>query len=31
MMIARPNFDWAPTDELIHVTLDGLMHGLVAD
>lgn len=31
MMIARPNFEWAPTDELIHVTLDGLMHGLVAD
>ena len=31
MMIARPNFAWAPTDELISVTLDGLMHGLVAD
>lgn len=31
MMIARPNFEWAPTDELIEVTLDGLMHGLVAD
>jgi AcrR family transcriptional regulator len=31
MMIARPNFEWAPTDELIQVTLDGLMHGLVAD
>ncbi|WP_312166263.1 TetR/AcrR family transcriptional regulator [Phenylobacterium sp.] len=31
MMIARPNFEWAPTDDLIQVTLDGLMHGLVAD
>ncbi|KQW71418.1 TetR family transcriptional regulator [Phenylobacterium sp. Root77] len=31
MMIARPKFEWAPTDELIQVTLEGLMHGLVAD
>ncbi len=31
LMINRPNFGWAPTDELIEVTLDGLMHGLVAD
>lgn len=31
LMINRPNFAWAPTDELIEVTLDGLMHGLVAD
>lgn len=31
LTITRPNFDWAPTDELIAVTVDGLMHGLVAD
>ena len=31
LMINRPNFGWAPTDELIEVTLDGLMYGLVAD
>lgn len=31
LMINRPNFEWAPTDELIEVTLDGLMYGLVAD
>lgn len=29
--ITRPNFGWAPREELIAVTLDGLMHGLVAD
>ncbi|MDO8910270.1 MAG: TetR/AcrR family transcriptional regulator [Phenylobacterium sp.] len=31
LMIGRPNFDWAPVDEVIQVTLDGLMHGLVID
>ncbi|MFN3514666.1 MAG: TetR/AcrR family transcriptional regulator [Phenylobacterium sp.] len=31
LLINRPNFEWAPTDELLSVTLDGLMHGLVAD
>ncbi len=31
LVINRPNFAWAPIDELIEVTLDGLMHGLVAD
>jgi AcrR family transcriptional regulator len=31
LMVNRPNFGWAPTDELIQVTLDGLLHGLVAD
>ncbi len=31
LMITRPNFGWAPTDEVIAVTLEGLMHGLVAD
>lgn len=28
---ARPTFGWAPQDELINVTLDGLLHGLIAD
>lgn len=31
LMVNRPNFGWAPTDELLEVTLDGLMYGLVAD
>jgi AcrR family transcriptional regulator len=31
LMINRPNFSWAPTDELISVTLDGLLHGLTTD
>ena len=31
LMITRPKFDWAPTDELLAVTLEGLMHGLLAD
>ena len=31
LMVTRPGFDWAPTDELLGVTLDGLMHGLVTD
>ena len=28
---SRPNFAWADRDELIKVTLDGLLHGLVID
>lgn len=28
---ARPLFEWAPQEELINVTLDGLMNGLVSD
>lgn len=31
LLITRPGFDWAPTEELMSVTLDGLMHGLVTD
>ncbi|MBT9472169.1 MAG: TetR/AcrR family transcriptional regulator [Pseudomonadota bacterium] len=31
LMVNRPNFGWAPTEELIEVTLDGLMYGLVVD
>ena len=31
LMITRPNFGWAPTDELLAVTLDSLMYGLLAD
>lgn len=27
----RRTFEWAPQDELINVTLDGLLHGLIAD
>jgi hypothetical protein len=30
-MITRPNFDWAPADELTTLLLEGLLHGLVAD
>ncbi|WP_374655396.1 TetR/AcrR family transcriptional regulator [Phenylobacterium sp.] len=29
--VTRPKFAWAPREELISVTLDGLLHGLVAD
>ena len=31
LLIVRPGFPWAPTEELLSVTLDGLMHGLVTD
>jgi AcrR family transcriptional regulator len=31
LVIARPAFEWASQDELIAVTLDGLLHGLIAD
>lgn len=31
LMAARPGFPWAPQDELIQVTLEGLMNGLVID
>jgi hypothetical protein len=31
MMTSRPDFGWAPKDELIEVTLDGLLNGLVVD
>jgi len=31
MMASRPNFEWADREELIQVTLDGLLHGLVVD
>jgi AcrR family transcriptional regulator len=31
MMASRPNFEWTDRDELIQVTLDGLLHGLVVD
>lgn len=31
LLAARPGFQWAPQDELIQVTLDGLMSGLVID
>lgn len=31
LMITKPDFGWAPQDELRKVTLDGLLYGLVAD
>lgn len=31
LLSARPNFGWAAQEELIQVTLDGLMNGLVVD
>jgi len=31
LLAARPNFPWADREELIQVTLDGLLNGLVVD
>src|SRR3546814_10649561 len=31
LLAARPAFAWADRQDLIQVTLDGLLHGLVAD
>ncbi len=31
LMITKPDFDWAPPEELTKVMLDGLLHGLIAD
>jgi len=31
LMASRPRFGWAEPDELIQVTLEGLLHGLVVD
>ncbi|HEX4712257.1 TetR/AcrR family transcriptional regulator [Phenylobacterium sp.] len=31
LLASRPNFKWADRDELIQVTLDGLLNGLVVD
>lgn len=31
LMIARPTFEWADREELMRVTLDGLLNGLVID
>lgn len=31
LLATRPNFDWADRGELIEVTLDGLINGLVVD
>jgi len=31
LLTARPNFGWADREELIEVTLDGLINGLVVD
>ena len=31
LLCGRPNFKWAPTEDLMAVTLEGLMNGLIAD
>ena len=31
LLIARPNFEWADREELMQVTLDGVLNGLVID
>ncbi|MEW5686168.1 MAG: TetR/AcrR family transcriptional regulator [Pseudomonadota bacterium] len=31
LMISRPNFEWTDRQELMTITLDGLLHGLVID
>ena len=31
LMISKPDFDWAPPEQLMGVMLDGLLHGLIAD
>ncbi len=31
LLITRPNFEWADREELMQVTLDGLLNGLVID
>lgn len=31
LLINRPNFEWADREELLQVTLDGLLNGLVID
>lgn len=31
LMISRPNFGWTDQEELMRITLDGMLHGLVID
>ena len=31
LLISRPNFEWTDRQELMRITLDGLLHGLVID
>jgi hypothetical protein len=31
LMITKPDFDWSPADQLMHVMIDGLLYGLIAD
>jgi hypothetical protein len=31
LLIARPKIDWADHEELMRVTLEGMLHGLVAN
>ena len=31
LLLTKPDFEWAPTEELTKVMLDGLLHGIVVD
>ena len=31
LMISRPNFEWAEREEVMKITLEGMLHGLIAD
>lgn len=31
LLITKPNRNWAPADELMRITLEGVLHGLVAE
>jgi AcrR family transcriptional regulator len=31
LMITKPDFDWAPPEQLMRVMIDGLLYGLIAD
>ena len=31
LMLTKPDFEWAPAEELTGLMLDGLLHGLVTD
>jgi hypothetical protein len=31
LLITRPNFEWSDREQLMQVTLDGLLNGLVID
>jgi hypothetical protein len=31
LMIAKPDFDWAPPEEISRVMIEGLLFGLISD